>query len=1342
MHLMKNLWIILLFLYVSGFSQSDIAPLRFQEISIDHGLPHNYIHSISQDKKGFIWIGTNYGLTRYDGYNFKIFQPDPQKPFSITHKAIGMVVPDSRENLWLSINSGGVNKMDLQTERFTGYFFDSINNISIGTEIKLIHEDSDSNIWISSNTGIFFYNRIADKFEYALSKKNINALRTYISTFVDDNIGNIWYLMQNKIYVLNKKTLEISTFGQIASNNKLDSIDYTSLSSKFKGELWFTTTRNGLLYYNMSTHTINSFLKDVVNVNRVFVDRIGNVYALAYNSTDKLYACTKNDIKEGKFESHTFFNTRKIPEWTKIIDDNYGNIWISSLEGFGKFNFNTGVTIYKSNTLIPNSISDNSVENMFIDRTDNLWICPLRKGINKADLRQKPFKLFTTQALKSNGQLVDKNVTSVFEDSKGNIWIGLNSCVSVYNKNTKKYSNFYINPSETIISIFEDIDGSIWLGTFGDFLLRATPQALKSLSENNILPLSSFELHDVRSVRKIVMDRSKNLWLASNSGLVEWDSTRKKLINHSALYDSTNLLNTFYRTVFIDRNQIIWTGSNSGGLCKYEKNKKKFTHYLHNPNNKQSISNNTVYAIHEDADGSLWVGTGQGLDKFNPLTETFEHAGIENELYKRSIFSVLPDKKECLWISCDIGIVKYNIKTKHSDFYGKADGLQNNELNTTASCLSKSGEIFFGGSGGLISFYPTEIKPNPIHAKPVITNILVRNRVISPGDSLNGRVLLQKQVWETNEITLNYDETDFTIEFSALHYSAPEKAIYQYKLEGFNSEWIYTNAKKRYATYTGLPPGEYTFVLKATNNDGLMCEPQDQVRLLITIIPPFWLTIWFKILIAVGLILLAILIISLRVRSLRKKNKLLDLKVKERTQELGKVNEFLEERTQDLEEANSILEERQEEINLQKEEILAQYETLENTNLLLQQNQKQILEQNIELDNHRNKLESLVEERTQELEKALIKAEQSDKLKTSFLTNMSHEIRTPMNAIIGFSSLLKDDSLKDRRDEFISIIQSNGRTLLTLINDILELSSIQSQQVSLKPLNNNLNTVLSRIYESFVLDTNQKKLILNFNIDKLKENFNTVFDEIRLKQVVSNLLSNAIKFTDTGSIEFGVYDISDVLTFYVKDTGIGISEDTGNAIFERFYKIESNKANLLYRGTGLGLAICKSLVELWQGDIWYKSEIGKGTTFFFTLPVSHKAIPDYVNEVDAEIAACNFIDKCILIADDEESNYLLLNNYLKKTSAKILWAKNGIEAISICKEQSIDLVLMDIKMPLMNGYEASRKIKELYPNLNIIAQTAFAYKNEIDEILSCGVNAYITKPINRKELLELISKFL
>ncbi len=379
---------------------------------------------------------------------------------------------------------------------------------------------------------------------------------------------------------------------------------------------------------------------------------------------------------------------------------------------------------------------------------------------------------------------------------------------------------------------------------------------------------------------------------------------------------------------------------------------------------------------------------------------------------------------------------------------------------------------------------------------------------------------------------------------------------------------------------------------------------------------------------------------------------------------------------------------------------------------------------------------------THELELAKLKAEESDSLKSAFLANMSHEIRTPMNAIIGFSSILRDHTLSEKeKEDIIEIIISNGDNLMDLINDILDLSKIQANQIILNPLFIQLPSLLKEIFENFKPETENNHLVLKLILNKIPDDFVLDTDKLRLKQVINNLIQNAIKFTPSGKIEFGVKEVNEQITFFVKDTGIGISPNIGNTIFERFQKVESK--DQIYSGTGLGLAICKSLVELWGGTIWYESELEKGTTFYFTHPALFQIeMQQQAPKAQIKLKIPDLSGIKILIAEDEANNFRLLKVYLAKTNATIVHARNGKEAIEFVQQISVDVILMTLKMPVMDGFEATIQIKKLKPEIPIVAQTAYAFENEKNEFLKLGIIDYLVKPIQMNDLMTVLVKVL
>lgn len=384
----------------------------------------------------------------------------------------------------------------------------------------------------------------------------------------------------------------------------------------------------------------------------------------------------------------------------------------------------------------------------------------------------------------------------------------------------------------------------------------------------------------------------------------------------------------------------------------------------------------------------------------------------------------------------------------------------------------------------------------------------------------------------------------------------------------------------------------------------------------------------------------------------------------------------------------------------------------------------------------------------QELINAREKAEQSDKLKSAFLSNMSHEIRTPLNAIIGFSSLLSDaETSEDQRKEYKKYIQTSSEYLLNLISDIIDHSRIEAGQLEIIQTEFNLYEVMKELYLNFKSQQrNKAREHIQFvyeNLDQT-EQIIAVADPVRIKQIIGNLLDNAFKFTDNGSIRFG-YTIQNGnhLLLTVKDTGTGISEEDKRLVFKRFYKLCSDN-DKLYGGSGLGLSICKNLVSLMKGNIWLESKKGEGSTFFVNLPIQIKRYKQALvnSQYDSYPSVFNWDDKAILIAEDELSNFELVKAFLKNTGCEIIHAKNGKESIDLLQKNHVDLILMDIQMPVMNGYDAIRLIRKQWPAIPIIAQTAYAMAGEKEEILKSGSNAYLSKPIDKIVLLETIRQLM
>ncbi len=622
--------------------------------------------------------------------------------------------------------------------------------------------------------------------------------------------------------------------------------------------------------------------------------------------------------------------------------------------------------------------------------------------------------------------------------------------------------------------------------------------------------------------------------------------------------------------------------------------------------------------------------------------------------------------------------------------------MQSKVFNRWSFFKSNTGEMYFGGINGFNVFHPDSIKDNSSIPPVQITEFLLFNKpvIIGAKDSP-----LKKHISQTDTLILNYDQSLFTFRFVALNYIYGEKSQYAYMMEGFDKDWNYIGTERR-ATYTNLDPGEYIFRVKASNNDGIWNETGASIH--IVILPPWWNNILFKIALGVFLLAGSISFYRIRLNKLKKEQQVLERKIKERTVELS--------------DANAQLEERKEEITLQNEE----------------------------LSRHRNHLEQLVQERTIELEAARIKAEESDRLKSAFLANMSHEIRTPMNAIVGFSTLISEEDITtSERIEYADIIKDNSDTLLVLINDIIEISLIEANQLRMTKSNFNASAILLQLENYFSLKNN-KGIDLNYVNKKDDTKLVLNNDPTRFRQVFSNMLDNAFKYTESGNIWFGYEIQDDQVQFFVSDTGIGIASSDFKNIFNYFHKLE-RKDSKLYPGAGIGLSLSRKLIELMGGEIWLESEAGEGSAFYFTLPYSADKVSLLPKSKKESRRIHKLENTKIIVAEDEPNNYKLIEKILQPTKAAIIWARNGKEAVDyVRKHPKIRncIILMDIKMPVMNGIQANEEIKKINKHIPVIAVTAYAYANDKSEIMQHNFIDYIVKPLKPRRLIESINKVI
>lgn len=1133
-------------------------------ISSKQGLPHSLVFDIVQSDDGFLWVATNNGLGRFDGYNFKVFRPQLNSPNNISGKSVSQLFLDYDSHLWLSIQGIGLNYMDLDREVFAQYYPNTSDKKAIsGNNVQTYFQDSNSTTWIGTNKGLDYFDKLNNNFIQCIPITNNN--ENNIQQIDKDYQGRIWIRSNTNIKCFDTKNKKLTTLFEESGIEALNEIQINSFLLVNKTQLVFATRNKGIICYNIETKTIESTLLTAHNVDNLYLSKSGNLFFLAYHPIRKIFVIPKFSSKNYQHYPVLDFEDKTYSVGPNYCEDINQNIWISISEGLFKIYPDLSVSKIKSKNHSQINLLQQNINARMIDNMGNLWLSSERNGLVMIDLNQKQFTTYLNYK-NENSIIGGDNIIMVYEDSKKNIWVGCHSeGITCFNPQKQTFKTIIFDPTDFSKLIYkapagitEDADGNIWVGFYDGGLIKIDPNNMRieNFFDSDTNDINHFE---GSSIRKIIKDQNNNLWFATNSnGLVERNMKTGEFIYHSDQYEDNFQTNSHYRFLMQTQDGIYWTGTQNGGLGRYDKENHQFIHYTNDPVNKYSISGNTVYYIYEQNDSILWLGTDKGLNLFNRNTKRFSRFQPEKDGYLCGVYQIFADKYENLWLSGDCGVIKFNMNTHETTAYSKSDGLPSNEFNTTAGFQTSDGTIYLGSSSGLVSFNPADISTNPYEAKPILTQLKIFNKNIGPGDTIKNTVILEKELSLTNKIVLPHYLNDFTIEFSSMHFASPLKNKYEYKLDGYNSDWIKTNANRRWANFTGLEPGYYVFHLKATNNDGVMCKSENEISLEIIIKPPFSKTWVFRIILILLLVFIGYMFSRIRLKNIRKQKHILEHTVKIRTKELRNKNELLEER--------------QEEITLQKEE----------------------------LEKHRNHLGKLVTQRTIKLEAALKKAEESDQLKSAFLSNMSHEIRTPMNAILGFSYLLQESGLNEKeKNNFIHIISKNGQTLLNLLNDIIDISIIESGQLNINKRTINIHDIVKEIVSTF---SRNNKVITNnhLSIYYSAPPLEIFTDPIRLTQILSNLISNAIKYTKEGEINISYQKNHSELTFLVNDTGIGIEKEKAKFIFDRFNKIEDVN-NKIYRGGGLGLSICKNLVEVLGGRIWVESEPGKGSTFYFTI---------------------------------------------------------------------------------------------------------------------------------------------
>lgn len=836
--------------------QFSIGPLfaqdnhfKFQRIDTNNGLSDGIIHCTLKDSKGYVWFGTDNGLNRYDGYDFKIYQNDPKDSTSIGGNRIVSLTENEEGDLLIGTLDGGLSIYHRSTDQFSVYNHREDDPASLSDNlVPKVLIGKGARVWVATGKGLDFF----DPEEQAFVR--ISTLEgTGIAGLVSARNGGVWAISSDyHIHLIGRD-------GKVKRSKRfLEGVEYEAIYAVHQDHLkriWIGTQERGIVIFNPQDDTLQ--------------------WLNAGNSGLK-----KNFIRA-------------------IYQDGNHRIWIGcDGAGVNIYDPSNNQWQYAQHQIYDDqSISSNAVYSFYGDTEGNIWVGTFKKGVNVYSPIRTKFRIKQSDPGNTNS-LSNNSVLGIDVDQEGNVWIGTDGGgLNSYDPETGDFRHFRHRPgrnsisSDIIKSVFIDHEGIVWSGTYLSGLNRYDPGTGVWKNYNTIIgDATSLPFNSVWSIFE---DSKKQLWFGFlGDGIARFDREQETFHHIRRNPDDPNGFSesAIFMIIEDDKGRF-WLGSEHQGLNVMDPGTGLMTRYIHDSEDANSLINNQIRSMLQDREGTVWIGTVGGLCSYDEPSDGFIPTAINDRLRFPTINGILEDDRGMLWLSGIQGLYRFDPRTSEFQLYDRFDGVQG-EFNYTSQTESTEGTFYFGGLNGFNSFDPLNIPENQYEPPVVLSALHVLGKAVNMNDTLNDRIVYAEPLNDIAGFSLLHEENIFTISFSALDYVAPERIRYQYMLEGFDQDWIHVNADKREATYMNLPPGPYVFRLRATNSDARWSR--NEKTLSITILPPWWQTWWFRTFVAVLLIGLVYWFFDRRTRRQRKMRELLETEVDDATSRLQKQKEELE----------------------------------------------------------------------------------------------------------------------------------------------------------------------------------------------------------------------------------------------------------------------------------------------------------------------------------------------------------------------------------------------------------------------------------------------------------------
>ena len=1157
----------------------DGKGIRFTRLSTDEGLSQTKVSQILQDDQGFMWFGTQYGLNRYDGYNFKLFVHDPRNPNSLSGVYIRNLFKDREGTIWVGCDQF-LNKFNRATETFTRYPVPFVNHIS---------QDSAGTMWLATVKGLYSLNPATGTIrQYPYNPNDPSSLGNDVKSSGEDREGRFWVVNVGHLDEFDRRTGKVTRHIPIPGA----ALGFGFYEDRF-GVFWvFHDSPNALSVFDPKTNRLTNY---------------------SFHELDP--------------------STTALTVIMAMTEDRNGTLWVAT-HGAGLLAFDRErrrFIRYRKNPSDPDSLPQNDVENVFTDREGSVWACLGRMGVTHFATNPLPFKRIPQ--LSSSEGSAEPFVGAIYEDRQGILWIGTPEALDGIDRKTGHYTSYHRTPgpaaSTDVITISQDRSDNLWAGTYNHGLLRLDRRTGKFQTYRHN-PADPYSLsNDI--VTRLLVDHDGTLWVATNDGLNRFDAATGRF----TVYKSEPPRRIVdYLELVEDRKGALWLGTDSSGLHRFDPATGQFTSYEHDMDRPGTLSDNRVNSVHFDRSGTMWVGTQNGLDKFDLRTGGFTIYTRRDGLPGNAVSCILDDDHGNLWMSTNNGIARFDPQNATVNTYSTAEGLPGPDLTGWGACFkNRSGEMFFGGFNGATVFHPDRVA-DPSYAPPVV---LTEFRLSGTPVDIGGGSPLSKSITYTTGLTLSHEQRIFSLAFSALSYLSPGTNRYRYKLEGLDDTWHEVGSDERLATYTTLPSGVYTFRAQGATSRGVWSNPGAAV--LIEILPPWWSTWWFRLL--CGAVAVALLggFYQWRIQQLRRQEKHLRDVVETIPAMAFSVRpdgytEFVNRPWLDYsglsEKANlgsgwqlAIHPDDLDEHRSKWQASLATGASFENETRQRDANgeYRWFLVRAVPLhDEHGHILKwygtltDIEDRKRSEQERERFRQLQSDlahenrvSMMGELAASLSHELRQPITAAITDATtclrwLTRDQpDLQEAREATMRTMKDGTRAA-----EIID--RLRSFYTKGAPPARELVDVNELVSEMLILLRSEADRYSIFLRTELAVELPKVTaDRVQLQQVLMNLMLNgidAMKDVD-GARELAIksqHAENEEVQVSVSDTGVGLPTQQADQIFNAFFTTKAH-------GTGIGLRISRSIVESHGGRLWATANSPRGAHFYFTLATHAQVHP-------------------------------------------------------------------------------------------------------------------------------------